>query len=684
MRATAKNIVKRKMRTGGTIDNHPKPKYVVSSDNPKRYAYMDSLSNVMRGQQKELTQKLIDKYPNVPVIDILKSIKDDPKFNLNLDAKSDSISRKYNVDMFIPASKEYIQTSNEFNKFVNQQGSSFNTVGDKEGNKLEKFGVRNMIQRLPNTRHQAPYSILNNDKSKLAIGGEVKSKWSGTEYGQAAVSTGMGALAGAGTGALLGTAVLPGIGTAAGAIIGGVLGLASGILGGSAAAKQRAAAQEQQRQSYLAAVDDKKTTDATRLSEATVDKKATTFYAKLGGKIPRASGAGLIPIARNMRAVYGPTHEQSDGNGGTGVELDANTEVEGGGNNTRGEVIVDTAKNSKVYSDAFGIEHEGTFADISMNIGVQKGRLENDVKINEDMLDRTLQAVDKTVYNPTKGTHTRNAQKLAFRSQKLIARVVQADNQLDSLFNIQESAKNNIQQQDGQVRKMLTGGQTQGLVNVGSTLLQGLGNMITLKQMSKIPTPTRAPIQRAVLNSNIDISNQLEQLDSSTGQAMKYVKGNISNSSIATQHMKDILLNKNRSKNQLYAQKYAEERGIENQNVQLDYQNRATNNEISYENTTNQFNRTMDYYSKQSQAIAQATQGIQDSASQYAQSAYQDKQLAMYQTLNPKEVNNTLNTAMFNPNFKYDLNMPRYDLYGNLIKRYGGLVPRSKRKLKIA
>jgi len=565
-------------------------------------------------------------------------------------------------------------------------------------------------------------------RRKMAIGGVVKSKWSGSEYGQAAVSTAQGALSGLATGAAIGAAGGP-ITAAAGAIIGAGIGLVSGIIGGSSAAKQRAAAQEQQRQQYLGAVDEKKTMDATRLSEATFNEKSTQFYAKLGGRIPRASGAGLIPIARDIKAVYGPTHEQSDGNGGTGVSLDSETEVEGGGQNKRGEVIVDTAKESKVYSDAFGI-NGNTFADMAMAVGTRKGQIENAVKTNEYMLDRTLQAVDKTVYNPTKGTHTRNAQKLAFRSQKLIARVAQADGQLASLFDIQESAKEDIKGQVEQTHKMKLGGTRsydpldpfsygsistmtakspslklsntlkamgntpdiyspkgtlptgrgmgagtmQLAVNAGSTLLQGVGNMITLNQMSKVPTPRRAPIEAAKLNANFDISNQLSELDSSTGAATKFINENVSNSNVATQHMKDVLLGKSRSKNQLYAQKYAQEQGTANQNVQLDYQNRNANSEIGYENQTNQFNRTMDYYTKQSQAIAQGVQGTQDAASQYAQSQYQQQQLAMYRSLNPRGVNATVDEAMNNP-------------YGNTkvtLKRYGGTVPKSRRKLKVA
>ena len=584
-------------------------------------------------------------------------------------------------------------------------------------------------------------------RRKMAIGGVVKSKWQGSEYGQAGVSAAQGALAGMGAGAAIGTAGGP-IGMAAGAIIGGVVGLASGILGGGSAAKQRAAAQEQQRQGYLAAVDEKKTMDATKLSEATFNEKSTQFYAKLGGRIPRASGAGLVPIARDMQAVYGPTHEQSDGNGGTGVSLDSQTEVEGGGNNKRGEVIVDTAKESKVYSDAFGI-NGSTFADIAMNIGTRKGQIENAVRSNEDTLDRTLQAVDKTVYNPTKGTYTRNAQKLAFRSQKLIARVAQADSQLADLFDIQESAKNDIQSQGEQVRKMAFGGtrsydpldpfsygsistlsprgktidskvntlkpmgntpsiynpkgRTTGTsmsagtmqlaTNVGSTLLQGIGNMITLNQMSKVPTPKRAPIESAKLNANFDISNQLSELDSNTGTTSKFITDNVSNSNVATQHMKDILLNKSRSKNQLYAQKYAQEQGIANQNVQLDYQNRTANSEINYENQTNQFNRTMDQYTKQSQAIAQATQGAQGAASQYAQSQYQNKQMKVTASLNPYGVN----AGMFGEqeyesifgkgSYKQSVlnwNENQKRLNTPTTKRYGGIIPRFRRKLKVA
>ena len=481
-------------------------------------------------------------------------------------------------------------------------------------------------------------------KPKMRLGGYDRGRMQGTEWGQAGVSVATGAL----SGAAAGTAILPGIGTVVGGAIGLVGGAISGIFGGKAAATARAQANNMANEKVLTAINGKRDTDSNTLGLSKSFNPTTEFYAALGGRVPRTQYAkgGLVPISSTVDAVFGPTHNQSDGQGGTGVSISPNTEVEGGGNGKRGEVLIHTAKDTKVISNSLRVPGTNfTYADLANDLGKQQGQYEHKLINTEDMLDTTMKLLDKTRYNPTRGTIQRNAQKLAFRSKQLADMVDLKYNQVSGVFEEQEAMKDRMGISNiGKTQFGFGGdaGKLQMGVNVGSTMLQGIGNAFTLMQMNKIKTPKQSLLESAKFNTNFDISNQLDEINSTAGQSMKYIGDNTSNSNIARQQMSSILLNKGRSKNALFAQQANAQNAIFNQNIESDAKTKAANNEISYNNESVAFNRSMDNYSKISQGIAQFTQGAQDTASQYAQYQNATDQMRMYAAMAPKGVNRDL------------------------------------------
>jgi len=539
--------------------------------------------------------------------------------------------------------------------------------------------------------------IYNQVKSKKRLGGYDEGKMQGTEWGQIGVSAGQGAL----TGAAIGSAV-PVIGTAVGAVVGGIAGLVGGVFKGKAAASARAQATNMANERILTAINGKQDTDSNAMNLFKSFNPTTEFYAALGGRVPRTtySKGGLVPISSTVDAVFGPTHEQSDGQGGTGVTINKNTEVEGGGMKngtpTRGEVIINTAKDTKIISDKIRIPGTNmTYADLANEFGKEQGYIEKKLINNEDMLDMTTRLLDRTTYNPTRGTIKRNAEKLAFRSQFLKDKVDMAYNKVTSVFEEQEAMKDRMDINSIGKTKFADGGdagQFQMGVNGVSTLLQGLGNAFTLMQMNKIKTPKQSLLESAKFNSNFDISNQLDEINSTAGQSIKFIGDNISNSNIGRQQMTSILLNKGRSKNSLFNQQSTAQNATYNQNIESDSKTKTMNNEISFSNETNAFNRSMDTYTKLSQMLAEGTQGAQNMASQYAQYQNGQDQMRMYASMAPYGVNKDM---MGQPLWErlygkdsWNKSTSKRDVrteqdVSQFTGRYGGRVPRITRgKLK--
>jgi hypothetical protein len=144
---------------------------------PERVNEIDSLSNDLRDRQAAHTKRMVDSYPSIPVLEILKNAHDDPKFNnQNLDQMADSLTKKYGRNPVVPVDNDYIKTADKYNKATNQFGSNFDLRGEKEGDKLSMFGWRALLQKQLHRKGQHAYKIL---EDGMAEGGLVKGKGTG-------------------------------------------------------------------------------------------------------------------------------------------------------------------------------------------------------------------------------------------------------------------------------------------------------------------------------------------------------------------------------------------------------------------------------------------------------------------------------------------------------------------------
>lgn len=189
-------------------------------------------------------------------------------------------------------------------------------------------------------------------------------------------------LGGLGSGAAIGTMILPGIGTAIGGVLGAIGGLVGGLFGNRKRKEELAKAKETERQQTIAAMNDKIEADYTNLQNRSLNdySEGTGYYAKYGGRFPiryRMARGGLIPNSSNSDVAYGATHEQFNQlTGTTGIPL-GNYEVEGGGDNNgnlkAGEVITYDNLGANVFSDTLKLPNsKKTYADVAKKLTDQR------------------------------------------------------------------------------------------------------------------------------------------------------------------------------------------------------------------------------------------------------------------------------------------------------------------------
>lgn len=121
--------------------------------------YIDSISNVAKTNQYDMTQQFKTAHPNVPIDQILAGFDADKNFrNSNLDQKADSLTNIYG-DLSIPTTDAYQKTAREYSNLTNIQGGmDFNRTGVKEdGTKTPAFGWRAMGMKYPHPQGTTAY-----------------------------------------------------------------------------------------------------------------------------------------------------------------------------------------------------------------------------------------------------------------------------------------------------------------------------------------------------------------------------------------------------------------------------------------------------------------------------------------------------------------------------------------------
>lgn len=129
----------------------------------QEYKYIDSLSRNLRDQQAEHTARLLSENPQLK--DVLKIANLDKTFkNTNIDAYVAGVTKQLGIDPYIEATPEYLKTAKEYDDFTTKYGFGFNLLGQKEGETLSKFGMRNMFQKNIHDEKENAYKILDDNE----------------------------------------------------------------------------------------------------------------------------------------------------------------------------------------------------------------------------------------------------------------------------------------------------------------------------------------------------------------------------------------------------------------------------------------------------------------------------------------------------------------------------------------
>ena len=492
--------------------------------------------------------------------------------------------------------------------------------------------------------------------TKHAYGSEIKTKWNGADV----ATTGLDTAGGAISGAAIGTMVFPGIGTAAGAIVGGVIGLAKGLLGSSAKAKQRAMLKEANRQQTIQNMDNRVATDSQESYKIT---SSPSFYLKggkmnvrfhsMGGSVP-----GANPLSHDTEMIVGPRHE------GGGVQYGPNDEVEGG------ETTMKQGDGTMVFSDRLKVPNSNlTYADASKPLMERKGELEGKFAMVEKDIEKERDYL-KNAKHPVLDSNSakRRAQIGGMKSEKILMEIESLNAQLEVLFNMQEQANGNAEQNpEGEVLhagggfigkmfkcignlklgKIFEGGTDSQLgLQAGADMLDTLSQSITSYQMSKLPTPNRAMVKPIRFNSYVDNSGDIASIDASAKATGKFIGDNVRNSQVRRASMISLTNKINAAKSQSFMNKFRMETDIENKNAQLVFDSVLRNNESSFANSTDKFNSTIAGLNRQSQIAGNFADKVSALGTSKAQLEANDMSLGAILTQYPEPVRNAILKSM--------------------------------------
>jgi hypothetical protein len=513
---------------------------------------------------------------------------------------------------------------------------------------------------------------------KYAYGSKVRTRWNTGDVATATADTASGVLAGVGTGAMIGTvAGLPGM--LVGGIVGGVAGLIKGIAGSSSKASTRAKLLEQNRQQTIQNMDAKIMQD----SNMPEYKPSTNFYRR----------GGFIKLSHDGSFASGPSHENG------GVPLIPGHEVEGG------ETTMKDKDELLIFSDRLPFNNKMTFADASVPLFRRKGMLESKFESNEKDIENDLKTFDKLNTSAiSKGTARRRAQIKAMSSEQILNEIGELNTGLKSLFNAQEASKEGMQETtmhwdggsvwgtdwnmnqakdrfnfqnnkfmprfDNDVLNIVPDGfktlsrpinsapvvetmsglnksqKTQIAASFGADMLDTASQAITSYQMSKLPLPNRRLNPRMRLNSQYDNSAEVADINTSFKATQKMVLDNVRNPSVRRAVMANLMVGRNNSIGKSFANKFNIERDIENKNVELAYRNIVNNNDMSFQNSVDSYNRSMRGYERTSQISANFADKINNTFVRKAQAEYNNQSLALILSQLPQGVRNTVLQAM--------------------------------------
>lgn len=539
------------------------------------------------------------------------------------------------------------------------------------------------------------------------------------------IDAGGGALSGASTGAMIGSFLGPGgtlIGAIGGALIGGGL---SWLKGRKSETEEEASrrtalvAQAQMNDQQIGSnMTSKAQQDALRLKQQEENNIGVAKFGGLVGRRRMATGGNIVPNSSNTQVAYGRTHEQIDPmTGETGIAYNDRIEVEGGGyvngKEYAGEVIRETPQGAQVFSDTLRVPNtHATYAQMAKLMSDKKGKLEQEVVNLDKTITAKLKDLPKSKRNKLQtGTEVRNIEKLGYKMNVLTGKAAELEQKTSDLFMMQEQHAGMLGLRPS-MTTMRFGGTPRikaengwwdnpnnlGLVaNIGTSLGSAAMSYGAYRNaMDRIAweanqeLPQQAKSQVALFDPTEDISPELQDLEQSFRQQVKYIRDNTKDPQVAQNRIAQLYINALGVKNKLYLSKRNAEKQTRQTNL-INLVNKSNqDNQIAYTNAMNKYNKMTGLNMARNSADMQLWQNLGQALGSVNQSIYSYNYGKMVEkTWDRGNVNQTINVTPSQP-ISTPTQLPYYtpSLYPNYNKplysfnptpfipilKYGGLV----------
>ena len=532
-------------------------------------------------------------------------------------------------------------------------------------------------------------------------GTRITPKWNTSDYATAGLDMAGGALGGAATGAALGTVLGP-LGTAGGAIIGGLIGLGKGIFGSSAKAKSRASLLEANRQQTIENMNNRTMTDSTYLNDSTRNPITSFYAGGGMMRRGANMGNGtMLPMSHDTQLALGPSHEQGGIQYGPNDEIEGGettmADKQGvrvysdrlkvpGSNITfadfskplmeaKGKLELSFKNNEDHITNQLDKISKPTSPILKVNsakrraeIGVLKGK---EILTKIDAVNSQLDALFQMQEHRGQGTSAteigfgdtqhagggfmnwssfvNNPKRFNFDKASSFDGRFNGDNLgiIDNFKSANYMADNSISfdnnlwdsttPQDNQPLPKPPGS-NQMLFQAGADVLDTMSQAITSNEMARLPLPNRALLRAPRFNTHFDNSQELNAIDSNFAATSKFIKDNVRNPNIRRASMISLTNRINEAKNRSISNKTRIEQELENRNIQSVFQTAAQNNGISYQNSVNQFNKSIAGFQRTSQIAANFSDKVANIGTSLAQQQMNDMSFGLLLTQYPEPV----------------------------------------------
>ena len=144
------------------------------------------------------------------------------------------------------------------------------------------------------------------------------------------------------------------------------------------------------------------------------------------------------------------------------------------------------------------------------------------------------------------------------------------------------------------------------LIQGASGMLDSFGQALANRNMSNLPVPTRSQIPTYQLNSNIDNSRDINDINANQRQTLNFINNNVSGAQARRNMVVNVMSKTNDARSNSFFTKTNAERNIQNANIQSMQNATIQNQGIDYQNKMAAYNASMGGLNRTSAIIGNA------------------------------------------------------------------------------